>query len=257
MFLWLFSQMPPKKFKLPNEEDPQPSKSTPTSLTNAEYCEIFEAVIKIQETSPQCLDLKSPLVGISPQVDAFSPKECASLENSQKSNSEKPIVDEPIQQEKIQKTSTELVVSSNKPKQVHSENSNQSESISTVYSEDFRKNAIFSTPEVKEPTVKKKQKSFREAVRNLKETESQLSESLLASLSQAQTSLSSSFLVDGPLSQPPAHLNHRERLLWLQARRGENVLVQCDTCDKWRLSDVQDPVDLPSFWYCYMNTGNF
>ncbi|XP_047988778.1 zinc finger CW-type PWWP domain protein 1-like [Leguminivora glycinivorella] len=56
------------------------------------------------------------------------------------------------------------------------------------------------------------------------------------------------------LSQPAPGLSHRQRLAWLQKRRGPGLWVQCDACNSWRhLSHVVDSHQLPRKWYCTMN----
>lgn len=60
------------------------------------------------------------------------------------------------------------------------------------------------------------------------------------------------------LSQAPSHFNHRERLEWLQDRRGAGTYVECTRpkCRKWRyLPDVTEPIEVPEEWICSMNPG--
>lgn len=88
-----------------------------------------------------------------------------------------------------------------------------------------------------------------------------LQEACLA-LKNSNTWSDESFNLDqqlNPLSQPEEGLSHRERLLWLQQRRGrDGTWVRCDHsgCNKWRyLKDVFDPSELPEKWYCELNPG--
>ncbi|RVE47988.1 hypothetical protein evm_007396 [Chilo suppressalis] len=56
------------------------------------------------------------------------------------------------------------------------------------------------------------------------------------------------------LSQPGYELTHRQKLLWLQKRRGTGLWAQCDDCNQWRhLPHIVDSHELPTKWYCSMN----
>ncbi|KAG7307489.1 hypothetical protein JYU34_007688 [Plutella xylostella] len=56
------------------------------------------------------------------------------------------------------------------------------------------------------------------------------------------------------LSQPAPGLSHRQKMLWLQKRRGVGLWVLCDDCERWRyLADVLDRHELPNRWYCRFN----
>ncbi|XP_057664052.1 zinc finger CW-type PWWP domain protein 1-like [Diorhabda carinulata] len=51
-----------------------------------------------------------------------------------------------------------------------------------------------------------------------------------------------------------ASMSFYEKMSSLQESRNVGLYVYCDSCDKCRyLPDVQDPLDLPEKWYCYMN----
>lgn len=49
-----------------------------------------------------------------------------------------------------------------------------------------------------------------------------------------------------------------KKLLWLQPRRDVGMWIQCcnKNCKKWRYcDDFHDPVNVPKYWYCKMNSG--
>ncbi|GLV37671.1 hypothetical protein CBL_13944 [Carabus blaptoides fortunei] len=59
--------------------------------------------------------------------------------------------------------------------------------------------------------------------------------------------------VDAVLGRAPKNLRHRQRLQWLQDRRGVGMYIECVICKKWRWSDIDDPVDVPKKWTCRKN----
>lgn len=234
-----------KGFKQPIKKHAASSKvkddSTRSSkpLSESQYQEIIDAVVHGQ-------GIKSPEQAESMKIHATEPGECASLENSQSSqpdsttpakiNRDKSSVAPTIDSETQSVASlTKQSVAFKTPKKKLPE----SES-SASYSEDTK---------CSDKSNFKRPKTLREALK-VQESNSQFSNSL------SQLASSSSLLTQDAIpSQPPKHLRHRERLQWLQDRRGVGLYIQCDNCKKWRWSDIDDPVDVPKQWTCDMNPG--
>lgn len=243
-----------------NKSQEQKNLSSRTmQYTSSQYDELFKSVINskgspVLRKSPRISLISSPSHGSSPQDTAEEPQECASLENSQTTRSQ-------YSPKAITKIS-EINSEASKKLSDYSEN-NQPDSVSTLQSEEFRNNAMFSTPVEKKlktkivsknlkkssspKSTKKEHKSFRNALNALNTS------ILNGTLSQASSSFSLQDMV--PLSQPPKNLRHQQKMLWLRERRGTGLYVACDSCDKWRFLETPDPLDLPKQWFCKMNPG--
>lgn len=221
------------------KDDTRPSKP----LSDSEYKEIFDAVVHVQ-------GVKSPVQAESMKIHATEPREGASLENSQSSqpdsttpgkiNRDKSAAADSETQSEASLTNKQSVGSKLPEKKLSVVAESES---SASYSEDTKTSCS-------EKSSFKRPKTLREALK-VQESNSQFSNSL------SQLASSSSLLLtqDAIPSQPPKHLRHRERLQWLQDRRGVGLYIQCDNCKKWRWSDIDDPVDVPKQWTCRLNPG--